>query len=96
MWILFKVLWPFHLETINIGQGHPLVHHLLTKLDQLGKLELDRQAEHFKNQFDAGETRAKAAVVHFEGPLVVDEVDHLLEGLWVDVVEHHPLVFVLG
>ena len=55
MWILFKVLWPFHLETVNIGQGHPLVHHLLTKLDQLGKLELDRQAEHFKNQLDAGE-----------------------------------------
>ena len=96
MWILFKVLWALHLETIHIGQGHPLVHHLLTKLDQFGKLELVRQAEHFKYQLDAGETRAKAAVVHFEGPLVVYEVDHLLEGLWVDVVEHHPLVFVLG
>ena len=92
----FKVLWALHLETIHIVQGHPLVHHLLTKLDQLGKLELDRQAEHFKHQLDAGETRAKAAVVHFEGPFVVDEVDHLLEGLWVDVVEYHPLVFVLG
>ena len=93
---VFRVSWALHLETIHISQGDPLVHHLLTKLDQLGKLELVRQAEHFKYQLDAGETRAKAAVVHFEGPLVVDEVDHLLEGLWVDVVEHHPLVFVLG
>ena len=55
-------------------------------------MTLDGKAKHLQHKLDIRKSRPKATGSDFEGTLVVDEVDHILEGLGVRVIEEEPLV----
>ena len=55
-------------------------------------MTLDGKAKHLQHKLDIRKTRPKATGLDFEGALVVDEVDNILEGLGVRVIEEEPLV----
>ena len=81
-----------YLLAVGSGQCYLFLHQFFTKLDQLRQPKLNSQAEHLQHQLDIGEVGPKATGLDFEGPLVVDEVNHILEGLGVGFVEEEPLV----
>ena len=81
-----------YLLAVGSGQRYLFLHQFFTKLDQLRQPTLDSKAQHLQHQFDIREIGPKATGLDFEGALVVDEVDHVLESLGVGFVEEKPLV----
>ena len=81
-----------YLLAVDGGQSYLFFHQFFTKLDQLRQPTLDSKAEHLQHQLDIGEIGPKATGLDFEGALVGDEVNHILEGLGVGFVEEEPLV----
>ena len=81
-----------YLLAVGGGQSYLPLHQFFTKLDQLWQLTLDGKAEDLQHQLDIGVIGPKTTGLDFEWALVVDEVDHILEGLGVCFVEQKPLV----